>query len=109
MGATSATANAGLLRYGGRIATTAGRPDISVVPPFSIGPSTHEIALGAAYTHGDDRDVQRLGANLGELLALVGDGKLRPMVDHTFPLEQVPDALTAMSERRLIGKAVYAA
>ncbi|MGV2984343.1 zinc-binding dehydrogenase [Microbacterium sp. AGC85] len=109
VGTASATANAALLRYGGRIATTAGRPDISVVPPFSIGPSTHEIALGAAYTHGDTRDVERLGVNLAELLTLLSTGHLRSMVDRTFPLEQVPEALTAMSERRLVGKALFLA
>ncbi|MGV2984258.1 zinc-binding dehydrogenase [Microbacterium sp. AGC85] len=109
VGTASATANAELLRYGGRIATTAGRPDISVVPAFSIGPSTHEIALGAAYTHGNDRDRARLGTNLAELLALLSVGDLRSMVDRTFPLEQVPEALTAMSERRLTGKALYVA
>lgn len=109
VGTASATANAGLLRYGGRIATTAGRPDISVVPPFSIGPSTHEIALGASYTHGDERDQKRLGDNLAELLALLSDGEVRSMVDSTFTLAEVPEALTAMSERRLTGKAVYVA
>lgn len=109
VGTPSATANAELLRYGGRIATTAGRPDISVVPPFSIGPSTHEIALGAAYTHGDRRDQKRLGSNLAELLNRLSVGTLRSMVDHTFSLDQVPAALTAMTERRLAGKALYVA
>ncbi|MGV2984235.1 zinc-binding dehydrogenase [Microbacterium sp. AGC85] len=105
----SATANATLLRFGGRIATTAGRPDISVIPPFSIGPSTHEIALGAAYTRGNDRDQERLGTGLAELLSLVAVGKLDPMVGHTVTLAEVAAALTALSERRLAGKAVYVA
>lgn len=109
VGTPSAPSNVELLRYRGRIATTAGRLDISVVAPFSVWPSTHDIALGAAFSHGDQRNQKLLGTNLTELLRLLGAGKLRSMVDHTFPLESIPEALTAMSKRPLTGKALYVA
>lgn len=106
VGSESATANLGLLVHGGGIATTAGRPDISTVPPFSIGPSVHEIALGAAYSAGDARSRADLATMLAELLSLAQEGKLNPMVSSVVKLEEVPAALTAMADRKVRGKIV---
>jgi len=41
-----------------------------------------------------------------EMLALLAAGRLRPLVSKTYPLEQVPQALRDMAERRVIGKIV---
>ncbi|MCT9143529.1 zinc-binding dehydrogenase [Streptomyces violarus] len=106
VGPDSATANLGLLVHGGRLAAIAGRPDLSVVPPFSMAPSVHEIALGAAYTVGDERSRRQLSTMLTELLGMAADGRLDPMVTRTLPLEDVPAALTELSGRRVRGKLV---
>lgn len=102
----SASENMRLLRFGGRIATVAGRPDLTVVPPFGIGPSVHEIALGAAYTVGDDRDRTNLADLLTELVQLTSAGRLDPMVAGTVPLTEVPAALTELSTRSRSGKLI---
>lgn len=109
VGTRSATGNATLLGFGGRIATTAGRPDLSAIPPFTIGPSAHEIALGAAYTHGTDADRRRLGTMLTDLMRMVAGGSIDPMLVHQLSLEQVPQALGALSRHELTGKAVFVA
>ncbi|MGW4340350.1 zinc-binding dehydrogenase [Rhodococcus koreensis] len=106
IGADSATENIQLLAFGGRIATVAGRADLSVVPPFSMAPSVHEIALGAAYTVGNDKDRVNLAEMLTVLLQLAASGQLDPMVSSTIPLEGVPTALTELSTRQLSGKIV---
>lgn len=106
-GEESATANIQLLAFGGRIATTAGRPDISVVPPFSVGPSVHEIALGAAHILGDERARRDLGTMLAELLVLVAEGSIDPMTSVTVALDEVPKTLDAMTRFGVRGKAVF--
>jgi NADPH:quinone reductase len=45
-------------------------------------------------------------ANMRELTRLAGEGKLRPRISHRLPLEKAPEALQAVIERKVIGKAV---
>jgi NADPH:quinone reductase len=45
-------------------------------------------------------------ANMKELTRLAGEGKLTPRISHRFPLEQARDALQAVIDRAVIGKAV---
>ena len=44
--------------------------------------------------------------NMAELSALVADGKLRPRVTQTYPLDRFADAFAAITERRAQGKIV---
>ena len=45
-------------------------------------------------------------ANMRELTKLAAAGKLRPRISHRFPLEQAAEALQAVIDRKVIGKAV---
>ncbi|GAA2181421.1 zinc-binding dehydrogenase [Brooklawnia cerclae] len=105
----SATANLGLLAYGGGLAAVGARPDLDAVPAFTIAPSVHEIALGAAYGHADPRPRTDLSVMLGTLLGLVDARRLDPMVSRVLSLDEVPDALTALAGRHVRGKLVYRA
>jgi len=49
---------------------------------------------------------QRNAANLTELLAWYTQGKLRPHVSATFPLERYREALEAVMQRKVLGKVV---
>jgi NADPH2:quinone reductase len=44
--------------------------------------------------------------NTRKLLELAGQGKLRPRLSHRFPLERAGDAIQAVIDRKVIGKAV---
>ena len=44
--------------------------------------------------------------NFEKIFPWIREGKLRPHISHTFPLEQAADALYALIERKVIGKAV---
>ena len=44
--------------------------------------------------------------NMRNLVELAGQGKLRPRISHRFPLEQAADAVQAVIDRKVIGKAV---
>jgi NADPH2:quinone reductase len=45
-------------------------------------------------------------ANMKLLVDLAGQGKLRPHISHRFPLERAADAMQAVIDRKVIGKAV---
>src|SRR5712692_2319618 len=45
-------------------------------------------------------------ANMKTLVELAGEGKLRPRISHRFPLERAGDAIQAVIDRKVIGKAV---
>jgi NADPH:quinone reductase len=45
-------------------------------------------------------------ANMRELTKLAAAGKLRPRISHRFPLERAAEALQAVIDRKVIGKAV---
>ena len=40
------------------------------------------------------------------LTELAGQGKLKPRISHSFPLDQAAEALQAVIDRKVIGKAV---
>jgi NADPH2:quinone reductase len=45
-------------------------------------------------------------ANTKLLCKLAGQGKLRPRISHRFPLERAAEAMQAVIDRKVIGKAV---
>ena len=52
------------------------------------------------------REPQRFAAAMEKLGRWFGEGKLRPHVSRTFPLERAADALTKMANREVTGKVV---
>ncbi|MBL1065211.1 zinc-binding dehydrogenase [Streptomyces sp. 7-21] len=106
VGPDSATALLASLSFGGGLAAVAGRPDLAALPPFTTAPSVHEIALGAAYAHGGERDIADLSEMLSALAALAADGRLAPMLARTLPLSDAPAALAELAGRHVRGKLV---
>jgi NADPH2:quinone reductase len=49
---------------------------------------------------------QRNAANLAELLSWYAQGRLRPHVSATFPLERYREALDTVVQRKVLGKVV---
>jgi NADPH:quinone reductase-like Zn-dependent oxidoreductase len=45
-------------------------------------------------------------ADLVRAVKLVGEGKLKPVVDRTFPMEKIGEAMTLIEDRKLFGKVV---
>lgn len=62
--------------------------------------------MGVFWGSFTSRDPQRNQAHLRELMAWYLDGKIRPHISATYPLERVADALNDMLARRITGKAV---
>ena len=45
-------------------------------------------------------------ANMRDLFAMYSEGKIKPQISASFPLEQAADALRMMEERKVMGKVV---
>ena len=102
----SATANLGLLVHGGGLVFIAGRPDLGAVVPFTIAPSVHEIALGAAHSFGDAGARKDLAIMLEDLLSRVAAGTLNPMIEREVALGEAPEALESIAAGHSHGKSV---
>jgi NADPH:quinone reductase-like Zn-dependent oxidoreductase len=106
VGPESATAALQMLAFNGAIACVAGMPDITTIPAFERGFSVHEVALGFAYAVEDEaalEDLARIGMEFG---ALASKKQIRPMVEETVTLEDIPEALVRLSMRHVRGKIV---
>ena len=63
-------------------------------------------AVGVRIGGLNEADPDLAAANMKALVALAAEGKLRPRISHTFPLHQATQALQAVIDRDVIGKAV---
>ena len=94
-----------VLAFGGGISCIAGLPTLSE-QTFAKSISLHRISLGAAH-QSNNRDAQLdLARMAGEMIALVADKKIDPMVEQVIALEQIPDALAQLEGRHVRGKIV---
>lgn len=106
VGPENATASLDILAFGGELACVAGLPDINDYEYFSKAISVHEVALGKVYEFGNraqQEDLARIGREFG---ALVSKGTIKPMLEETIALEEIPDALVRLSMRHVRGKIV---
>lgn len=106
VGRDEATADLGRLAFSGQLAFIAGGPDQSVVKPFTLSPSIHEVALAAAYASEDDRAIRNLGHMASELLKLVAAKELDPLVTEEIPAADIVKGLQRLSERHVRGKII---
>lgn len=74
---------------------------LALGPLLSVAARPRKLGLMIQWKPNDPADSQ-------EVLGLVRDGTLRPMVDRTYPLEEVPDALRRMQAGEAKGKLVIA-
>jgi len=106
VGRNEATADLGRLAFSGQLAFIAGGPDQSVVKPFTLSPSIHEVALAAAYASEDDRAIRNLGHMASELLQLIATKELDPLVTEEIPAADIVKELQRLSERHVRGKII---
>jgi NADPH2:quinone reductase len=63
-------------------------------------------AIGVRIGGLNDADPELARANMKALIGLAEQGRLRPRISHTFRLDQAAEALQAVIDRKVIGKAV---
>lgn len=95
-----------LLRYNGQLVTIDPLPNLGRTPAYTYASSIHEVALGGAYA-AEHMPTQRDFAAIGdEMLAMLAAGSLDPMITETLTLDDIPDALKRLRERKVKGKLV---
>lgn len=94
------------LAFSGQLAYIAGAPDLSGIKPFTLAPSIHEVALGAAHASGSVRAKQNLAYMADELMQRVKKGTLNPMVNQVLPREELPAGLKTLKGRHVRGKII---
>ena len=52
------------------------------------------------------REPQGHAANMAELFEMYADGRVKPRISATYPLEQAAEALMLMQDRKVMGKVV---
>jgi NADPH:quinone reductase len=95
-----------LMRWNGRLIPMgfAGGeiPSVPMNLPLLKNYSIVGVFAGAWMTNSPDKAAEAAD----KVMALVGEGKLRPRVDRVLPLEQAAEAMRAVSERKVQGRIV---
>ena len=73
---------------------------------FTLSPSIHEVALGAAHASGNERAIRNLSYMAEELLALLETGELHDLVTDVLPFEQLKEGLERLETRKVRGKLI---
>ncbi len=93
------------LAFGGAISCIAGLPTLSD-DTFARAISLHKISLGAAHND-NNRDAQLdLARMASEMIALVAEGRIAPLVEQLIRLDEVPAGLAQLETRHVRGKIV---
>ena len=79
-------------------------PKIPLNLPLLKGSSIVGVSWGGLMR----REPARFAAGIDQLCQWYGEGRLKPHVDRTFPLERAAEALTLMATRNVKGKVVLA-
>ena len=93
------------LAWGGRILVIGFVGGIPQIPANRLLVKNRS-AMGSSLRYYRELRPDLLRASVEELTSWWRDGKLKPLVTQTFPLEQVPAAMTELLERRAIGRIV---
>lgn len=101
-----ATADLERLAFSGQLAYIAGPPDLSDVKPFSLSPSIHEVALGAAHASNDDRAVGNLSFMAETLMQMVKEKKLNTLIKEILPRTELVAGLKKLQSRHARGKII---
>jgi NADPH2:quinone reductase len=96
-----------MLAFGGQLACIAGTPEnVADFQPATKTFTLHKLMLGGAHASGDRLAQEDLARMTAEFAQLLKDKKLDSMVMEVIALEDVPEALTRLSERHVHGKIV---
>lgn len=103
---TTATEDLDRLAFSGQLAYIAGAPDLSELSPFTLAPSIHEVALGAAHSHSSDKAKENLAFMARTLMEKVSAKQLDPLVNEVLPCAELPAGLKKLQERHVRGKII---
>lgn len=106
VGSAEATEDLKRLAFSGQLAHIAGAPDMSLIKPFTLAPSIHEVALGPSYTSGSRRAKSNLAFMATVLMHRVEQGMFNPRINEVLSREELPAGLERLKGRHVRGKIV---
>ena len=93
------------LAWGGRILLVGFVGGIPQIPANRLLVK-HRSALGSSLRYFRTHAPDKLQRSMAELLAWYGEGRLKPLISASYPLEHAVEALKSLTGRRAIGKVV---
>lgn len=106
VGRDVATADLDRLAFSGQLAYIAGPPDMSNMKGFTLSPSIHEVALGAAHASENERAIRNLSYMAEEMMKLLEGDELNDLVTDVLPFERLKDGLEQLQTRKVRGKLI---
>ncbi|MCM3067990.1 zinc-binding dehydrogenase [Priestia flexa] len=94
------------LAFNGQIAFIAGPPDVNSAISFAHPLSFDQVALGSAHQSANRHEQAALKKMGDNMLELVKEGKLDPLVEKTISLDEVLQALAQLASRTMTGKII---
>ncbi|MDO4927976.1 MAG: zinc-binding dehydrogenase [Corynebacterium sp.] len=105
VGTSSATHALEHIKHGGGLVTINGAPQ-RFPEPFAKAISLHEVALGAAYSHGESSHIRQLSQDLSVVLNMVAVGDLDPLCQQLVGWDGVVAAFRDLQAGKIRGKVV---
>lgn len=94
------------LAYNGRLVTIVDVPSLDNVPMFDRGLGMDVVNLGGAHLSGNPYQQADLGRMNAEMLKLIANGDVKPLIEKVIPFDQIIDGLTAIKNHEVVGKLV---
>lgn len=94
------------LAYNGQLVTIVDVPDITRTPMFNRALGMAVVNLGGAHLSKNPFQQTDLGRMNGELLDLVKNEEVKPLIEKVIPFDQIIEGLNEIKERKVIGKIV---
>ena len=73
---------------------------------FDRGLGMDVVDLGGAHLSGTPYQQADLGRMNAEMLKLIANGDVRPLIEKVIPFDQIIDGLTAIKKYEVVGKLV---
>ncbi len=94
------------LAYNGQLVTIVDVPQISAGQMFGRGLSIDVVNLGGAHASGNPIEQHDLGTMASDVLSMVSQGELDPLVTGVLPFADLVEGLRSLAEHRVTGKLV---
>ncbi|EFA22704.1 zinc-binding dehydrogenase [Bifidobacterium gallicum] len=95
-----------MLAYNGQLVTIVGVPPVDSNRMFANAFSMAVVNLGGAHESGNPEQKRDLGRMNAEVLELVSDGKVDPLLGEILPFDRLIDGLRMLKNHENIGKLV---
>ena len=106
VGRETSTEGLAMLTFSGGLACVATLPDLETYRQSGKALSLHDINLGGAYRHGNQKAMDQLGSTSRRFAEFINSKGINPMVSEVISINQVPNALSRLAERNIRGKIV---